>query len=189
MLLVTSAQSVEGKTTVSINLALSLARLKYRVLLIDGNMRYPCIQRALELADRPGLVDYLAKGVDWRSSLHSQVQPNLDVLAGAEPEASPADLLSSPRMGRLLDAASNEYDFVIVDSPALLAHPADVHSLAAVVDNVLFTVRQGSTPREAVSLALSQLDRVSGVVLNQSNGRDIGLYQQDLSRKTSSVPS
>ncbi|RPJ58154.1 MAG: hypothetical protein EHM24_28875, partial [Acidobacteria bacterium] len=185
VLLITSAQSEEGKTTVSINLALSLARLKYRVLLVDANMRYPCVQRALGLPDRTGLVDYLAGGVDWRGSVHSEVQPNLDVLGGAEPQISPADLLSSPRMGGLIEAASNEYDFVVVDSPALLASPADVHALAAVVDNVLFTVRQGSTPREAVSLALSQLDRVSGVVLNQSNSRDIGFYQSE----TKTTPS
>jgi len=170
VLLVTSAQSEEGKTTVSINLALSLARLKYRVLLVDANMRYPCVQRALGLPDRPGLVEYLSKGNDWRTLVHRQVEANLDVLGGDEPQTSPADLLSLPWMGQLLDAASRDYDFVIVDSPAMLSHPADVHSLAAVVDNVLFTIRQGFTPREAVSLALSQLDRVSGVVLNRLTG-------------------
>ncbi len=62
VLLVTSAQSEEGKTTVSINLALSLARLSYRVLLVDGNMRYPCVQRALGLPDKPGLVEYPLEG-------------------------------------------------------------------------------------------------------------------------------
>jgi capsular exopolysaccharide synthesis family protein len=189
VLLITSAQGEEGKTTVSINLALSLARLKYRVLLIDANLRFPCVQRALGLPDRPGLVDYLAAGVDWRTSVHAEVQPNLDVLAGAEPQTSPADLLSLPRMARLLDAAAREYDFVVLDSPASLVHPADVHSLAALVDNVLFTVRQGWTPREVVSLALSQLDRVSGVVLNRSNSHDIGLYQQDLSPRPSPARS
>jgi len=188
VLLVTSAQSEEGKTTVSINLALSLARLNYRVLLVDGNMRYPCIQRALGLPDRLGLVEYLSKGSDWRASLHREVQPNLDVLGGDEPQASPADLLSLPRMGQLFDAASREYDFVIVDSPAMLSHPADVHSLAAVVDNVLFTIRQGFTPRAAVSLALSQLDRVSGVVLNRLTGPDLAFRPAGFSQGPSPTP-
>ena len=182
VLLVTSAQSAEGKTTVSVNLALSLARLNYRVLLIDGNMRYPCVQRALGLPDRPGLVEYLAQGVDWRSSVHAKVQPNLDVLGGDEPQTSPADLLSLPWMGRLLDEASQDYDYVIVDSPAILPHPADVHSLAAVVDAVLFTIRQGFAPRAAVSLALSQLDRVSGVVLNRSDSPDLALHPTNFAR-------
>jgi len=182
VLLVTSAQSEEGKTTISINLALSLARLKYRVLLVDGNMRYPCVQRALGLPDRPGLVEYLSTGSDWRASLHRDVQPNLDVLGGDEPQASPADLLSLPWMGQLFDAAAREYDFVIVDSPAILTHPADVHSLAAVVDNVLFTIRQGFTPRAAVALALSQLDRVSGVVLNRSTSPDLAFRPASFSQ-------
>ena len=167
VLLVTSAQSEEGKTTVSSNLALSLSRLNYRVLRVDGNMRYPCIGGVLGLPEKAGLVEYLESGTDWRSALHRDVQTNLDVLAGSRPRTSPADLLSLPALGHLLDVASGEYDFVVVDSPALLSHPADVHSLAAVVDNVLFVVRQGSTRREAVAFALSQMDRVSGVVLNR----------------------
>jgi capsular exopolysaccharide synthesis family protein len=170
VLLVTSAHSEEGKTTISINLSLSLARLGYRVLLVDGNLRYPCVRRALGLPDRLGVSEYLDRGEDWRSSLHRQVEPNLDVLGGTEPQVSPADLLSLPSMQELLDRAGREYDFVLVDSPAMLCHPADVHSLAAIVDNVLVVIRQGSTPRAAASLALSQLDRVSGVILNRSSG-------------------
>lgn len=186
VLLVTSAQSEEGKTTVSINLALSLARLEYRVLLVDGNLRFPCVRRALGLPDGPGLADYLDGRVEWRSAVHAQVRPNLDVLPGVVPEASPADLLSRRRMGDLLDAAAREYDFVVVDSPAVLTHPADVHSLAAVADNVLFTVRHGWTPREVVALALSQLDRVSGVVLNRSTSPDFGLPQGEAPRRIAS---
>jgi polysaccharide biosynthesis transport protein len=173
VLLVTSAQSAEGKTTVAVNLALSLARLHCRVLLIDANMRFPCIQRALNLPDRAGLVDHLCSRIAWRHALHPAVRPNLDVLAGSEPQVSPADLLSLPAMGALLDEAAGEYDFVVLDAPAVLPHLADVRALSAVVDSVLFTVRHGTTPREAVTLALSRLDRVAGVVLNGADDAEI----------------
>jgi capsular exopolysaccharide synthesis family protein len=189
VLLITSAQSEEGKTTVSVNLALSLARLEYRVLLVDGNMRYPCIRRALGLPDGPGLVDCLDARADWRGAVHTAVQPNLDVLGGGEPETSPADLLSRPLLGDLLDAAAREYDFVVIDSPAVLTHPADVNSLAAVVDNVLFTVRHGWTPREVAALALSRLDRVSGVVLNRSVSPEFGPGHQGSARRISAPAS
>jgi polysaccharide biosynthesis transport protein len=182
VLLVTSAQSAEGKTTVSLNLALSLARLRYRTLLVDGNLRYPCLQEALGLPDRSGLSDYLASGLDWRGCVHSDVRPKLDVLAGGASQGSPADLLSMTAMGELLDAAAREYDFVVVDSPAVLHHLADVRSLSAVADSVIFTIRHGSTRREDVTLALSQLDRVAGVVLNRAVGADVALAEPDPAR-------
>ncbi len=180
-LLVTSAQSAEGKTTVSINLAMSLARLKNRVLLIDANMRFPCVHEAFGLDDEHGLVGYLTTEVYWRAFVNERVQPDLDVLVCGKPGGSPADLLSLPRMRQLIRAATHEYDYVVIDSPALLAHPADVRSLAAIADSVLLTVRQGTTPREAVSIALSQLTRVSGVVLNRNDARDVPAYYRDIS--------
>jgi Mrp family chromosome partitioning ATPase len=70
-----------------------------------------------------------------------------------------------------------------VDAPAVLPHLADVRSLAAVVDSVLFTIRHGSTPRESVALALSQLDRVAGVVLNRSENAEGVLDQPDFTRR------
>jgi capsular exopolysaccharide synthesis family protein len=180
VLLITSARASEGKTCVSINLALSLARLQHRVLLVDGNMRDPGVERALKLDAGPGLVGYLTNDADWRTFVRQQAHPNLDVLIGGTAAISPADLLSLPRMRQLVADASRAYDFVLIDSPALLPHPADVHSLATLVDSVLLTVRQGVTPREEVSLALSQLPRVSGVVLNRSDGRDIVLSEDDV---------
>ena len=173
-LLVTSACSAEGKTTVSMNLALSLARLDHRVLLIDGNMWHPCIQDALALpAGRPGLAEYLSGVSDYRARMCT-VRPCLDVIAGPRPAGSPADLLSSPRMNELIAAAwsRKEYNCVIIDSPALLASPADVRTMAALADGVLFTVRHGTTPRESVALAMSQLTNVIGVVLNAA-GDDV----------------
>jgi polysaccharide biosynthesis transport protein len=181
VLLITSAQSEEGKTTVSINLALSLARLNNRVLLIDANMRYPCVQEAFGLHDELGLIGCLTMPeVYWGAFVSKSVRPQLDVLVCGVPQQSPADLLSLPRMRQIISEASAEYDYIVLDSPALLAHPADVRSLASLSDHVLLTVRQGTTPREAVSMALSQLERVSGVVLNHLDSRDIPAHYRDV---------
>jgi len=178
-LLVTSATAAEGKTSVSVNLAMSLARLDHHVLLIDANMRRPGVNASLSLEPGPGLVGYLTSDGDWRNCVRASAQPNLDVLAGGTAPTSPADLLSRPRMRQLVPAAKQEYDFVVIDSPAFLPHPADVQSLATLADSVLVTVRLGSTPRGAVSLALSQLPRVSGVVLTQSESRGIAALDLD----------
>jgi capsular exopolysaccharide synthesis family protein len=178
-LLITSAQPEEGKTTISINLALSLARLHHRVLLVDANMRAPSVEQALGLPTSRGLVDYLTTDTDWRACVHVQARANLDVLVGGRPDASPADLLSLPRMRTLVADASRDYAFVVIDSPALLTHPADVQSLARLTDTVLLAVRQGATPREVVASAISQLDHVSGVVLNRLDARIISVPRQD----------
>lgn len=178
--LITSAQSAEGKTTVSVNLALSLARLDHRVLLIDANMRFPCIHEALGIGPAAGLAEYLAGAGDWQSYVRPGPHDRLDVLVCGEPAANPADVLSLPRMRELVAAATASYDFVLIDSPALLANPADVRSLASLADSVLLTVRQGRTPREAVATALGQLGRVSGVVLNRSDFRDVPTYHRDV---------
>jgi Mrp family chromosome partitioning ATPase len=76
-------------------------------------------------------------------------------------------------MRQLVTAAAAEYDFVILDSPPVLPHEADVQSLAALADSVLLIVRQGVTPRDSVSLAVSRLTRVSGVVLNAFESRHV----------------
>ncbi len=166
--LVTSARSEEGKTTVSINLALSLARLHYRVLLVDANMRCPCVHEALDLKPAPGLVHFLTGDQAWPSYVQRNAVENLDVLAGGRPDISPADLLSLPRMRTLIGEAAAAYDYVVIDSPALLASPADVRSLATLADGVLLTIRQGVTPRAMVATALAQLTHVSGVILNRA---------------------
>jgi Mrp family chromosome partitioning ATPase len=179
-LLVTSAQSAEGKTTVAVNLALSLSRLRHRVLLIDANLRFPCIHDALGLDAGPGLVDYLTSDVYWGAFVVPEARPRLDVVVCGMPQGSPTDLLALPRMQELLTHAATAYDFVVIDSPALLAHQADVRTLAMLADSVLLTVRHGVTPREAVSVALAKLPRVCGVVLNRSQDGDVPAHHRDI---------
>ena len=179
VLLITSADKEEGKTTVAVNLALSLARLVQRVLLVDANMRGPAVAGALGVRADRTLVDYFDQQADWRNCIQPAEQPGLDVLAGGTSEGSPADLLSLPRMRDLMASAAAEYDFVIVDAPAFLPHEADVRWLASSADSVLLVVRQGVTARESVSQVLGGLSRVSGVVLNAFNRREVPVGNRD----------
>jgi polysaccharide biosynthesis transport protein len=175
-ILVTSTHPGEGKSTISLNLALSLANLGRKVLLVDGDIRRPVVHATLGLDRGPGLAEHLAGQVAWTDVLQPEVAPGLDVIvAGTRPE-SPADLLTSPRMSELVRTAALEYDFVILDSPAFLINAADARILSALVDAVILVVRSGATPRDQLRMVLRQTPNVMGVVLNDLNVRDFGSY-------------
>ncbi len=170
-LLVTSPGVGDGKTTVSVNLALSLARLGIRVLLIDADLRHPSVHEALGMAVDGGLARYLAGHDEWWTAVQGDVFPNLSVMPAGLDDAEPADLLAGPRMRQLMEEASKAYDYIVLDSPPLLPHLADPRILAGLADGVLLTVRGGSTQRDVALRAVSQLNRVLGIVVN---GFDMG---------------
>lgn len=175
-LLVTSTQPGEGKSTVSLNLAMSLAALGRRVLLVDADTRRPSVHTVLGLDGEPGLTEILAGGVSWQGVLQRDVTAGLDVLPAGGPAQSPADLLSSRAMKSILDAAQSVYDFVILDSPAFLINAADARILASLVDAVILVVRSGATSRDHVRAVVRQTPNVMGVVLNDLGMREFASY-------------
>lgn len=170
VVVVTSAAPGEGKSTVAIGLALSLARAGSRVLLVDGNLWRPRLPPYLGLTTTEGgLSDVLARGVDHQQVTVPTDQPGLDVLpAGPMPE-DPGELLDSAAMRALLRTVRQAYDHVLVDAPALLPL-VDAAALGALADGCLLVVRYGRTRHEELAeaaAALSAVDaRLLGSVLN-----------------------
>lgn len=172
VILVTSALPREGKTTAAVNLAVTLAQLGDRTLLVDADLRKPGISRALSMSEGKyaGLSSYLA-GV---SSLALVTVPhpaitNLAAIPTGPVPPNPADLLSSRRLSEAISALRQEYKFIVIDSPPLMA-ATDAVILSVLVDGVLMVVRSGETPKEAFMRARDQLVgvkcRLLGVVLN-----------------------
>jgi capsular exopolysaccharide synthesis family protein len=183
--LVMSAQGREGKTTIAGNLAISLAQLEERVLLIDADLRRPSVHGFLGVANSSGLVNYLTGNPDWRSLLYRPGPAGLDVLLCGPVPPNPADLLSSEYMRNVIRGAEKEYKFVVLDSPPLL-NLADSRILATLVDGVILVVGSGITPRELVHRAYaSALDagaHVLGAAINFTDtkmGYYSSAYQQD----------
>ncbi|MFQ5926343.1 MAG: GumC family protein [Terriglobia bacterium] len=169
-LLFTSAQPGEGKTTVSVNLAISLVQLGQRVLLIDADMRRPCVHKALECKDSSrGLVSYLTGQQAWQAIVQPTRVPGLDAVTCGPVPPNPAELLSSERMRTLVREAIANYQFVLLDSPPLL-NVADARILAILVEGVVLVVQGGATPRELAQRAQFHARDVGanviGVVLN-----------------------
>lgn len=185
-LLVTSAQPGEGKTTIAVNLALSLARLGGRVLLIDADLRRPTAHQAFGVPNNRGLSEFLRDDAalrefpsyfeeGWRS-LVREVATGLDLLPAGPPLRSPTELLASARTTTLLEQARDGYDFVVLDAPALLINAADTRILAQLVDGVVMVVRSGTTPRPIVGALVQQVPNVVGMVLNDVALREFASY-------------
>jgi len=165
-ILVSSCRAGEGKTTVSLNLAMSLAKLGSRVLLIDADLRRPSVHRALGIQQGPGLGDYLRGGSGWRNSVRFGVVDGLDVLPSGGATTRAADLLAGKRLEGLLREAEAHYDFVIVDSPALFINATDATLLSRVVDGVVVVVRSRTTPKALVARLPEEIPNLMGVVVN-----------------------
>jgi capsular exopolysaccharide synthesis family protein len=178
-LLVTSAQAGEGKTTVSMNLAISLARLGRRVLLIDADLRRPSLHRAFGISEGPGLAEHLADGRDWRLGAAEVGVHNLRLLPAGGVADGPSELLSSDRMRALIVEAQAEHDFVVVDSPALMVNVSDARILSSRADAIVLVVRGGVTPREVLRRLLDRMPNVVGVVLNDLDASHFPGYYQD----------
>ena len=178
-LLVSSAQPGEGKTTVSTNLAISLAQLGQRVLLLDGDLRRPSIHRAFQIQGSLGVVSYLTGQQDWRAAVEKTSLAGLDVLVSGPIPPNPAELLTSDRTQKLIQEALAEYKFVVVDSAPLL-NVSDSRILATLVEGVVLVVKGGETPRElarrAQSCAADVGARVIGAVLN-----NVDLHREEYS--------
>jgi polysaccharide biosynthesis transport protein len=172
VILVTSALPREGKTTAAVNLAVTLAQLGDRTLLIDSDLRKPGIRRALGLTGGRdvGLSSYLAgvAALDEITVPHAAIS-NLVALPTGPVPPSPADLLSSHRMRDAVAYLRQQYKFIVIDSPPIMA-ATDAVILSALVDGVLLVVRSGETPKEAFTrsrdLLIGVKCRLLGVVLN-----------------------
>lgn len=180
-LLVSSCQPGDGKTTVSLNVALSLRRLDRKVLLVDGDLRRPALHRALDMARDPGLSEYLQTGCNWRRMVRLNQETGLHVLPSGRPTESPGDLLSKDRMESMIRAAEEEYDFVIIDAPALFINAPDARLLAQMVEGVVVVVRSGTTPRALLGRICEAAKNVLGVVVNDLNPSDFPDYYREYS--------
>ena len=169
-LAVTSANSGEGKSTCSVNLASVTAMSVGRsVLLIDCDLRRPKIHWTLGLQPQVGLAEVLMDQASVDDAIQKLDGVNLDVLPVRSVPSNPSELLASAEMRKLTEEVAGRYDRVILDTPACLGLP-DAKSISEMCDGLVMVVRAGVTPQEDVKAALDILDRrhVVGLVLNGS---------------------
>lgn len=180
-LAITSPNKAEGKTLTSINLAISLAReMDYTVLLVDTDLRKPAVHHHLNFHVEKGLSDYLKSDIPINEILvHPQGISKLVILPAGHAVDNSSELLSSPKMMRLVDELKNRYPsrIVLFDLPPILTY-SDALAFSPLIDAMLVVIEDGQTQRNDLRQAFEMLQGVDviGTVLNKaySTERDYG---------------
>jgi len=179
-ILVTSAVPDEGKSFVAANLAISIAQsIQEHVLLIDCDIRRPCIHTQFGFGDVPGLSEYLFNGPSLSSLLLKTEVNKLSILPGGRPPHNPSELLSSQRMSKLLEEVTERYRdrYIVIDSPPPKL-TAETSAISRQVDGILLVVEYGSTPRQMVSDLIDMMgkEKILGIILNKLDMRFSSYY-------------
>jgi succinoglycan biosynthesis transport protein ExoP len=166
---ITSIVPQEGKSATAVNLAVVLAQLGRRVLLVDADLHRGRLHEVLGLPNKLGLVSILAEGMEPSRVIVKSHVPNVYLVPAGPESPNPSGLLSSDAMRRFLELASSNFDHVVVDTPPVLA-TSDVLVFGQHTDGVVICVRAGRTPREQVRRVRDKLLRggvpILGVLLN-----------------------
>lgn len=179
MTLVTSTDAGDGKTLVIANLAVTMAQMGHRVLVVDTDMRRPRLHQLFGVHRIPGLSNLLATDEGWLSAVQETAVPNLKILPSGDTPPNPSEILASKRMQQFLMETKELYDYVLFDSAPVMA-VTDPIILASSLDSVVLVTRAGETSRRSARRAIQQLQaantRILGVVLNGVDVRRDGYY-------------
>jgi capsular exopolysaccharide synthesis family protein len=177
MILVTSGQPGEGKTTTVVNTGISLAQLGASVVIVDCDLRKPSTHKLFGVDHVRGLSTYLARNVELDSVIQQLPIKNLSLIPCGPIPPNPAELISSEKMRELLRILADRYDHVLIDSPPLI-NVTDPVILSTMVDGVMLVVHGGKSTRDVVRRARMELSSVGakifGVVLNNVDLRRDG---------------
>ena len=176
---VTSSCPGEGKTSLAISLAVSVASAGRKVVVVDADLRHPSATRLFKMEQEKGLVDLLIGATPFEKVLQFQNDLKLMVIPAGSKTLNPPDVLGSERMKALVCHLRETYDYVVLDTPPVgpVIDPVIVANLA---DKTIFVVQWASTPRELVETSLRHVSthkRVAGIVLNsvdQNRARKYG---------------
>nr|WP_281497173.1 CpsD/CapB family tyrosine-protein kinase [Ornithinimicrobium sp. F0845] len=161
--LITSSVLGEGKSTTATNLALTLAETGFTVCLVEGDLRRPRVMDYMGLEGAAGLTEVLV----GRAEVEDVMQPyvtNMRVIGCGQIPPNPSELLGSNAMSQLMERLANEFDYVIIDGPPMMA-VTDSAILSTIADGTIVVVGVGIVRRDELQRTLNDLDRVGGNVV------------------------
>lgn len=170
IIVVSSSLPNEGKTTTTVNLAVTISQADQRVLLIDGDLRKPKIHHYFSFPNSPGLTNYLSdtisnkKTADLFEIIHQTEYENLSVVCSGSVPPNPAELLGSDFMTSFLDDVSRDFDYIIIDTPPINL-VSDALPLIRESDGVVLVVRSNQSTHPELQKTLSSLEFIDAKIL------------------------
>ena len=167
---VTSTTAEEGQELVAANMAVVMAKTGAKTLLLDCDLRTPVLHEVFQLANR-GLTDCLADGADYHKFVQQVDDAYLDIVTAGAPVTNAGELLSGRQMQELLQAVRNEYEYVFVNTPPVLAS-ADAISVSRRTDGVILVIASGKNEAKLINKAKLTLEQAGasllGCILNNT---------------------
>lgn len=171
---IVSPSHYDGKTTTTINLAISMAKSGTRVLLIDADLRKPVMYKHFAGEQIMGLADIIGGKIDFHDAVHGTEKENFYMLSSGSKPPFPTEYLSSSAFEDILDKAKKEYDFIIIDTPAMGSY-IDGAVIASKTDGVLIVVKHERAYYRSVLRVKKQLEKANvkilGIILNKVSKR------------------
>ena len=189
VVMITSADAHEGKTTVACQLAISLARSGRRTILVDADLRNPTVHRVFDLPQEPGLAEMLRSHAEHAGYVHPTQQPNLWMMPAGQADLFAVQALSSNQAATLVEGLKQEYEFVIIDTGAVLA-VADAMLIGQHADAAILATQRDYSKLPQVYEAVERLRSVGiavlGTVVNGVNSNSKRVARRQLPDSISS---
>ncbi len=171
VIIVTSSSAGEGKTTSTLNLAITFALTGAKILFIDGDMRKPRAHQYLGIVKENGLSTVLSKQKTFDEVVYRNARDGLDVLTSGSIPPNPAELLGSEAMQKLLEKLKLEYDYIFIDTPPV-SIVTDAATISKFASGAVLVVREGITNHESVSHSIN--------LLKLANVKILGFFVNDI---------
>jgi len=170
-IVVSSSNAGEGKTTTSINLAISLSQADQRVLLIDGDLRKPKIHHYFSIPNAPGLTNFLSdvannksRNADLFNTVHPTEIANLSIITSGSIPPNPAEILGSELMSEFLKEISKHFDYIIIDTPPINV-VSDALPVVRMSDGIIVVIKSNSSTHPELAKTIEALKFIQANIL------------------------